>query len=202
MAATTGKAKVINVAGVDPATRLAAWTLLGLTLLLDAGIIALMTSTNFLNWEGSQEWGFGGASQYFQMVILTIEPLITAGLGMAILYRAANRRMGWLMMAIGCLGSLAGFSELHSAIAFGLQPEEAMPLKWPVAWLVRWLWLLWLMLIAVVMPQIFPTGVPLGGRWRRLFQGSVLYMAAMTAVLALAQMPLADESAGLGKEST
>jgi signal transduction histidine kinase len=51
--------------------------------------------------------------------------------------------------------------------------------------------------MAVVMPQVFPSGAPLKDRWRRLFQGSVLYMGAITAVLAFAQMPLEDPYAGL-----
>jgi signal transduction histidine kinase len=195
--ATTGKAQAVNVTGVNPTTRVIAWALLGLTLFLNGGNIALMISTGFFNWEGSGELGFGSPWGYAQTVILTLEPLLAVSLGMAILFRSANRRIGWLMMAIGCLGSLAGFSELHSVIAFGLQPEAAMPLKWPLAWLVRWIWLVWLMLMAVVMPQIFPTGAPLGDRWRRLFQGSVLYMAAITAVLAFARMPLEDPSAGV-----
>ncbi|HEX6302670.1 MAG TPA: sensor histidine kinase [Anaerolineales bacterium] len=197
MDAIKSKAKAVNVVGLDPLTRVTAWVIFGLTLLLDAGVIALMISTDFFDWDTGREWGFGGPSQYAQMVILTIEPLVTAGLGMAILFRSANRRMGWLMMGIGCLGSLVGFTELHSAVAFGLQPQAAMPLKWPLAWLVRWIWLLWLTLLAVVMPQIFPTGMPLEGRWRRLFQSSVLYMAAVTVILAFAKMPLSDPSAGL-----
>ena len=197
MGVITGKSETVIVAGVNPTTRLTAWALLALTMLLDAGVIALMISTDFFNWEGSAELGFGGPSQYAHMVVLTVEPLITAVLGMAILFRSPNRRMGLLMMAIGCLGSLSGFSELHSAIAFGLQPQAAMPLKWPLAWLVRWIWLVFLIMMAIVMPQNFPTGTPLGGRWRRLFQGSVLYMGTMAAILAFARLPLEDPSAGL-----
>lgn len=197
MEAIKGKAKSVDVAGLDAMTHRTAWVICGLTLLLDAGVIALMISTDFFNWDASRERGFGGPLQYVQTVFPTIEPLIAAGLGMAILVRSANRRIGWLMMAIGLLGSLVGFTEVHSAIAFGLQPQVAMPLKWPLAWLVRWIWLLWLTLLAVVMPQIFPTGTTLEGRWCRLFQGSVLYMAAVTVILAFAKMPLSDPSAGL-----
>lgn len=195
--AANNPAKIQTVSSINKMTRFGAWSLLALTLLIDASGIILIISTGFLNWKGSAEWGFGGPSGFAQLVILSLEPLITSGLGIAILLRSKNRRMGWLMLSIGCVGALSGFAEMHSAIAFGFQPESPMPLRWPLAWFVQWVWLVWLTLIAIVMPQIFPLGAPLKGRWHRLFQSSILYLAAMIVLLAFARLPLDDPSTGL-----
>ena len=155
------------------AVRVAAWTLWGFSLLLSVITLAL-TQTEEL------------VSQAF-----IIAPLILMGtIGLVILLRSSNHRIGWLLLVIGVWWALETVSGKYAEHAFLIDPAAALPLRWPAAWLSHWAWIPLVGIGVLVFPQIFPTGQPMPSRWKTVFWLTIGYVVLFTVILAFGSMPM------------
>jgi signal transduction histidine kinase len=88
----------------------------------------------------------------------------------------AARRLGWLLLAIGC--SAATYVLATSWWAWSGQTGAA-------GWLRSWSWVPALLLVTTVLPQVLPYGRPLPGLWRLPLLGALALTVVTTLVLAL-----------------
>jgi hypothetical protein len=110
--------------------------------------------------------------------------------GILILSRSSSSRIGWLLVVIGVLVSIVNFSVIYTRYAFLSHPDIALPFRWPAAWIQSWTWYPIAGLIAIVFPQVFPTGEPLPLGWRSLFRFSVVWLILGSLIVAFAIDPL------------
>ncbi len=115
----------------------------------------------------------------------------TGTVGLVILLRSPNHRMGWLLIAIGFWGTLLGISGQYAELAFVRNPAGAYPLKWMSAWVANWGWFPYLGMVFMILAQIFPTGHPLPSRWKTVLQVTLIYLVLFTLLLAFGNVPLA-----------
>ncbi len=117
-------------------------------------------------------------------------------IGLVVLVRSPNQRVGWLLIAIGFWGTLLGFSEQYAELAYVVDPDGAFPLKWVSAWIANWGWFPLLGLALMILPQAFPSGRPLPGRWKAVYQVTSIYVVVFAILLAFGNAPLQilDES--------
>ena len=102
--------------------------------------------------------------------------------GVLVLLRQPEHRLGPLLVTIGALGALGGLSESVTAAAYGTQGSTVPGAVW-AAWFGDWYWvaLLWLQLVAL--PLLFPDGRLASRRWR--------WFAATASVIGLLQLTIA-----------
>jgi hypothetical protein len=85
-----------------------------------------------------------------------------AFVGALVASRHPGNPIGWMLLVIGILLSLGALVDanllLEDAFARGLS-----------AWLSDWSWYIWLVLAAIFLPLLFPTGRLLSPRWRPAF---------------------------------
>ena len=103
--------------------------------------------------------------------------------GAVIVWRQPRNRIGWLFAAIGLLwvtGDLAGRYSTYSHTTGG--GEDL--LVFMGAWYGEWYWFGFLMLTFSLLPQLFPGGEPMEGRWR-FFARFVWIFTTCTVVLTM-----------------
>jgi len=155
------------------AVRVAAWTLWGFSLLLSVIAFALTQTEDFVSQASF-------AAPMFLM----------GTIGLVILLRSSNQRIGWLLLGIGAWGTLMGFSGKYAEYAFIIDPAAALPLRWPAAWLNHWAWFPFLGMLFMVLPQMFPTGQPMPSRWNTVFRLTIGYVVLFTIILAFGRTPI------------
>jgi signal transduction histidine kinase len=88
----------------------------------------------------------------------------------------AARRLGWLLLAIGC--STGAYVLATSWWAWAGQAG-------PAGWLRSWVWIPGLLLVTTVLPQVLPHGRPLPGAWRLPLAAAFVVTIVTTAAVAL-----------------
>ncbi|MGY1782740.1 histidine kinase [Geodermatophilus sp. SYSU D01036] len=86
------------------------------------------------------------------------------------------RRLGWLLLAVGC-----------SASAYVLATSwwAAAGQTGPAGWVRGWVWVPALLLVTTVLPQVLPHGRPLPGWWRLPHAAALALTVLATAAVAL-----------------
>jgi hypothetical protein len=96
--------------------------------------------------------------------------------GALVAARHPRNAVGWILLAV--------------ALAFGVQTATEAYLwagrlpgsSW-VAWVASWIWYVWMFVIAVLLPVLFPDGRLLSRRWQAvLWLGGVAFLLSVTAV--------------------
>ena len=132
------------------------------------------------------------------MFVLTLAEILTTGVGLVILFRSSNWRIGWLLVSFSGIAGLSLFSEQYTVYAFQIRPETILPLRWPAAWFQHFDDFIVFGLIMIVLPHLFPTGRPLSPRWQVVFRLSLVVLALITVASAFAKGPLENELSGKG----
>jgi uncharacterized membrane protein YidH (DUF202 family) len=137
---------------------------------------------------------FSETSDFLPLADFVVPSIFTGTIGLVILFRSSNHRMGWLLVAIGALGALMGFSAEYAEFAFNADTSSALPLRWPAAWITHWSWFLFLGMVFMILPQVFPTGKPIPYRWTTAFRVTLAYIVLFSIVLAFGrtQIVLSD----------
>ncbi|MFN8487237.1 MAG: hypothetical protein U0350_06565 [Caldilineaceae bacterium] len=87
-----------------------------------------------------------------------------AVLGVLVVARLPNHRVGWLFLVIGLSAALALFTDQYTIYKLVTHPA-GQPFVWLVVWLHTWVWLVGNWAIGLLL-LIFPTGRLLSARWR------------------------------------
>jgi hypothetical protein len=103
--------------------------------------------------------------------------------GALIVWRQPTNRVGWLFAAIGLLWVTGDLAGRYSTYAFLTGRKEGV-FSWLGAWYGEWFWFVFLMLTFSLLPQLFPTGRPMPGRWS-LFAKAVLWFTVVVAAAAM-----------------
>ena len=140
-----------------------AWTLLAAFLVLFA--VSL--------WDGAR--GYGTGDQVFTLVGSGF-----AVVGAVVAARRPRNAVGWLMLATALLIAFGTFGEGYASVA-------GRPGRVWVGWLTSSCWVVWLVLVPVHLPLLFPTGRHLSPRWRLV--GWLGAFAVVLNVLPLALAP-------------
>ena len=115
--------------------------------------------------------------------------------GAAIVWLQPSNRIGWLFSAIGVLWVTGDLAGRYSTYAY-LNDAGDGPLALLGAWFGEWYWFVFLMLTFSLLPQLFPTGRPMPGRWESFAKAVFVF----TLILAAATM-FEDELILIGTEA-
>jgi hypothetical protein len=131
--------------GPRPAPRRAAW----LAWSLWAVFVALQLAIGWL-----VAFRDGTPDELFSLVTI-----VFATVGALVASRRPDNAIGWVLLAVGLAFAVQGFGEVYVA-----QPDH--PAVAAVGWLSAVSWPVWIVLAAVYVPLLFPTGHLLSPRWR------------------------------------
>lgn len=147
-------------------------------------LIALVGLTLlFLNRAApkSDRWGFWG----FQSLMA----VLGSSTGMLITRRYPRHPIGWMLLVMGLLAALTGFSEEFAIYAAHARPHW-VPASIIVAGLFNWMWAPSYALSAIYIPLLFPTGRFLSPRWRIVAWLGTAWMVLNSAWMILLPGPL------------
>ncbi|MGH2451964.1 MAG: hypothetical protein ACRDGE_12000 [Candidatus Limnocylindria bacterium] len=123
------------------------------------------------------------------------EPLIavpyvvaSAIVGAAILHRHPWHAVGLVFVSIALIDAVNGL--LSQYAAFALLTGTPLPAWIWAAWAASWIWFGVIILVAVILPLVFPTGTLLSARWRGVLFLAVLAFAGLALGGALTPGPL------------
>ncbi|GAC1489462.1 MAG: hypothetical protein NVS1B1_06550 [Candidatus Limnocylindrales bacterium] len=134
--------------------RALAWTLWSVALAFAAAGAALVLVS--LDAMVPDNWGFRGYTD------LTAPAFATAGL--LIVRRLPGNAVGWLLLVAGVASGFGGFVQEYAIRAVIIAPGS-LPGAVPLAWIASWSFAFTAGPMLMLMPQLFPTGRPLGRRW-------------------------------------
>lgn len=133
------------------------WSLWGLWLILSS-----LTLWLSLRGPGSSD------------TLLGFIPVAYATVGALVASRHPSNSMGWLLLAVALAFTVQGLAEAYVSTP----SNPGYPI---VAWFAGWVWYVWLFLLTVYVPLLFPDGRLLSPRWRL-----VLPLAALGSVASIA----------------
>lgn len=145
----------------------------------------LLPVSRFRNPQGMD------ASLQMSELVTSAFALLMASLGVLIILRSANHRMGWLMLAAGALLAVGSLAAEYSKVALLMAPAANLPLGRLAAW-VQDLWTIPTALIFFLLPVLFPDGKLPSRRWRVIVWPATAGWGLFILAFALAQRPLAN----------
>ena len=98
--------------------------------------------------------------------------------GAVIVWRQPANRIGWLFSAVGVLWVTGDLAGRYPAYAHATGGGDDL-LSFLGAWYGEWYWFVFLMLTFSLVPQLFPNGEPLPGRWKTFAKGVLLFTVLM-----------------------
>ena len=96
-----------------------------------------------------------------------------ATVGALIASRQPRNAVGWLLLAVALAFAVQGLGEVYVTL-------EDAPGREYVGWVASWSWFVWMILAAVVLPLLFPTGRVVDPRWR-----PVVFLGVAALVLSI-----------------
>ncbi len=90
--------------------------------------------------------------------------IAAAAVGALLLWRSPTHVVGWVLAASALAGATEKAADQYATLAT-LRVSDLPGGDW-AAWLGSWIWFVEIVLYAVVLPIVFPTGRPLTARWR------------------------------------
>ena len=137
--------------------RLVAWALWSAALAFaTAGATLVLIS---LNASVPDNWGFRG---YWDLAAPTF-----ATAGLLIARRQQGNSIGWILLVAGVSAGFGGFVQEYATRAVIIAPGS-LPGAIPLAWIGSWSWTFFAGPMLTLVPQLFPSGRPLGPRWSPL----------------------------------
>src|SRR5688500_2185356 len=99
---------------------------------------------------------------------------VFALVGAAIVWLQPSNRIGWIFSAIGILWVVGDLAGRYSTYAYVSGAGDG-GLALLGAWFGEWYWFVFLMLTFSLLPQVFPTGRPMPGRWEAFAKGVFVF---------------------------
>lgn len=135
-------------------TRGVAWAMWAAAVALAAAGAAFIVVS--LDAQVPDNWGFRGYND------LAAPTFATAGLLIA--RRQRRNPIGWLLLVAGVAAGFNGFVQEYATRAVIVAPGS-LPAASALAWIASWSFAFFAGPMLTLVPQLFPTGRPLGPRW-------------------------------------
>ncbi|MGH3333648.1 MAG: hypothetical protein ACRDPJ_20305 [Nocardioidaceae bacterium] len=133
---------------------------------LDTGTVATRRSASVLAWS---LWGLWVALSALTLWLALHRGAPSAGFGLLVVgvvtvgaivsSRRPRNAVGWLLLALALTFTLGAVGDAYVST----RPHTGYL---AVAWVVGWLWYVWLFVIGIFVPLVFPDGHLLSRRWR------------------------------------
>jgi len=159
--------------------RALAWTLWSTAIALAAAGAGLVLVS--LDATVPDNWGFRGYSDF------TAPTFATAGLLIA--RQLPKNAVGWLLLVAGLAAGFGGFAQEYAIRAVIIAPGS-LPGAVPLAWVASWSFALSAGPMLMLVPQLFPTGRPLGRRWVPLVWAGAAFLPMVVFFFGLRPGPL------------
>lgn len=135
-----------------------------------AGLVALVVAlvggaAYFASLNGRPAWGT-------EAIFTAVGVTYFVSIGILIGLRRPGHRVGQIFVVVGLLWAVGPFVTEYSIYGYLTAPGRA-PLTVFASWFGEWYWFAFLMLAFSLLPQVFPTGRPMSGRWKLFFHGVV-----------------------------
>ena len=101
--------------------------------------------------------GSGGGEQDEGVLMVFLTGYAAAGALVA--RRQPRNAVGWMLLAVAISFGVQAVATVYAA-------DPSLPAARYAAWIADWSWYVWLALVAVYLPLVFPTGRVVGPRWR------------------------------------
>lgn len=116
--------------------------------------------------------------------------------------RGGGRRIGWWLLGMGLSAGVYALSISYAGFAYTRDRTPSWPAE-AAAWASTWSWLPAFAVVAVVLPQVFPDGRPLGRVGRRVLVASYVVVGLGVLILGgtpgpLDSFPRVDNPFGVG----
>ncbi len=175
-----------TVRGDDLVRRIGGWSLAALTLALFATIPVSLA---------------GGVMS--RPEVIAPGPSLWAGLivacfalsGAALIHLRPRNWIGWILVASGLLQVTNVAVDAYATRAL-TDADHSLPLGLAAAWLASWTWLPSLLLPAIVLPPLYPTGRPPSAFWRWHVRAALLGIGLTITVAATVQGTVDDTVRG------
>src|SRR5207249_3220683 len=141
------------------------------------GALVLLT----LDATVPDNWGFRG---YWDLVAP-----IFATPGLLIALHRPRHPIGWLLLVASVSTGFGGFAQEYATYAVVVHPGS-LPGAIPIAWVASWSFSVFAGPMLMIVPQLFPTGRPLGPRWVALLWAGAAFIPASFIVFGLRPGPL------------
>jgi hypothetical protein len=168
---------------IDRLARPAAWLIWSAAVALaSAGAGLVLVS---LGAPVPDNWGFRG---YWDILAPTF-----ATPGLLIARRQPRNSIGWILLLAGVALGFGGFVQEYATRAVIIAPGS-LPAAVPLAWIASWSFAIFAFSLLALIPQLFPTGRPLGRTWWPLLWCGVLAVAVAVVLFGLQPGPLENAS--------
>jgi hypothetical protein len=164
---------------IDRFARPAAWLLWSAALALAAAGAALILVS--LDAAVPDNWGFRGS---FDLL-----PLFLATPGLLVARRQPRNPIGWILLVAGLASGFGGFVQEYATRAVIIAPGS-LPGAMVLAWIASWTWTFYAGPMLTLVPQLFPTGRPLGPRWVPLLWSGAAFIPVAFFLFALRPGPV------------
>jgi hypothetical protein len=164
---------------IDRFARPAAWLLWSAALALAATGAALIVVS--LDAAVPDNWGFRGS---FDLL-----PLFLATPGLLVARRQPRNPIGWILLVAGLASGFGGFVQEYATRAVIIAPGS-LPGAIVLAWIASWTWTFYAGPMLTLVPQLFPTGRPLGPRWVPLLWSGAAFIPVAFFLFALRPGPV------------
>jgi signal transduction histidine kinase len=116
--------------------------------------------------------------------------------GAALIQLRPRNWIGWLLLGAGLLQTLNLAGEAYGTRAL-TDPDGSLPLGLAATWLASWIWLPSVLLPAIVLPALYPTGRPSGPFWTWHVRLSLLGIGLVVLTAATTQGAVDDTVRGV-----
>jgi len=164
-----------------------AWAVCAISIALTFAALAFLILNRSTPSPAATAFGTRLGDATLGIALLTFPPI-----GALVASRRPDNPIGWIILGVGLLFSLAGFANQYGIYALLTEPGS-LPAGVTMAWLGSWLFLAPLILTGTLLFLLFPNGRLLSRRWR-----PVLWIAVLALVLALPGEALGPHEHGDG----
>lgn len=150
-----------------------------------ARLLAWSSFALFLGMNAYSYWHFlrgsTGNDEWFSLFAVGF-----ALVGALVASRHPANPVGWMLLAVPVVLSVTSVAQTYATVS-------AHPGRAWVAWFATWSWHVWMELISVFLPLVFPTGHLVSSRWR-----PVAWLGALALALGVVGTALRPGDLGLG----
>ncbi len=126
-------------------------------------------------------WGFRGSFDLLAPFLATPGRLVAR--------RQPRNPIGWILLVAGLASGFGGFVQEYATRAVIIAPGS-LPGAIALAWIASWTWTFYAGPMLTLVPQLFPTGRPVGPRWTPLLWAGPAFLVGALFIFTLRPGPV------------